>query len=117
MPSAYEEALRAGGLKGFKGERSHGRKCSDGLRENLVSPDDYLPTTRRYLDKCGWDAKVGVIARAMRADKVPVGLWLNPCLNYLTGSDYEISNNLPEGFPLPIKMVNGRRVVVRPDKG
>jgi hypothetical protein len=58
-----------------------------------------------------------VIARAMRADKVPVGLWLNPCLNYLTGSDYEISNNLPEGFPLPIKVVNGRRVVVRSDMG
>jgi hypothetical protein len=53
MPSAYEEALRAGGLKGFKGEKSHARKRSDGLRENLVSPDGYLPTTRRYLDSAG----------------------------------------------------------------
>ena len=71
--------------------------------------------TRKYLKKCGPKAKVGVIAKRMRDDGIAVGYWLNPCLNYLTGSDYLISQTqLPEGFPLQLAMVNGKLTVVRP---
>ena len=50
-----------------------------------MPPDRYEETTRKYLDKCGWNAKVGVIVETMREEEVAVGLWPNPMLNALTG--------------------------------
>lgn len=94
-----------------------GERKDEGMRVRgeVVPPDRYLATTREYLDKCGWDARVGVIVDTMREDGVAVGYWLNPCLNYLTGSDYSISQTqLPEGFPLQLAMVNGKLTVIRP---
>jgi hypothetical protein len=73
---------------------------------HLVSHDQYLPVTRKYLAKCGPDAKVGDIAKAMRADGVSVGYWLNPCLIYV---DYQRFGNLlvgdqvPEAIPVPMR--------------
>jgi pyridoxine 5'-phosphate synthase PdxJ len=84
------------------------------MRGTLVPPDRYLATTSEYLDKCGRDAKVGVIVERMRADGLAVGFWLNPCVNFLTGSNYSISARLPDGFPIEITEVDGERTVVRP---
>ncbi len=49
----------------------------------LVEPTDYLEVTRKYLQRCGPDAKVGQIWETMRDKGTPVGYWLNPCLIYL----------------------------------
>jgi hypothetical protein len=85
-----------------------------------VSPDDYLPLTRKYLEKCGPDAKVGDIAKAMRADGLSVGYWLNPCLIYLDNERFGnllVGDQVPEGTPVPMKRVNGRWYVIPPNQG
>lgn len=110
MTSRFEELRRTGGLSG------QGRKRPDSAGADRVPPARYIEMTKKYLDQCGPDAKVGDIAKAMRADRVPVGYWLNPCLIYLDRTRFghlKVSDKVPEGTPVPIVERNGERVVVR----
>jgi hypothetical protein len=63
----------------------------------LVPSSQYIEVTQRYLDR--GLTKAGEIAAAMRADGIPVGYWLNPTLNHLTGSKYTVSPKAPKSSP------------------
>jgi hypothetical protein len=108
MTSRFEELRRTEGLSG------QWRKRPDSAGADRVPPARYLEMTKKYLDKCGPDARVGDIAKAMRASRVPIGLWLNPCLIYLDPKRFgnlKVSDHVPQGTPVPLVEVNGARVL------
>ena len=58
MGSAYEDAMRVGGLAGRKKGRAVGN--------DAVLPSRYEVTIKKYLEKCGPQATATEIADAMR---------------------------------------------------
>jgi hypothetical protein len=110
MGSAYEDAMRAGGLAG--------RKKGHAVGNDAVPPSRYEATIKKYLEKCGPQASATEIAEAIRADNVQVGHWLNPTLKLLDPMRFdhlEINvDKLPHGYPFNVVVdKNGKQSVVR----
>ena len=96
----------------------HGRKGVQHPRARRLKPSEYVPYTKKYLANCGKDATVGDVWKAMRADDVQVGYWLNPILIHIDRKRFghlKVSNKVPEGTPVRIVDVNGELRVVSED--